>query len=115
MLLKLCHVLNDGNQHNSSLIVIQSSYYCLKILHLLLNNGFIRGFFVEKRNNVEFVSVLLKYVNGKRLFRFICVKQQKHKSIFYFRIMSAKNGLYVNAGLYKEMSKDAHLIKVVFA
>jgi len=113
MLLKLCRALNNGNQHNPSLIVIQPSYFCLKVLHLLLNNGFIRGFFVEKRNNLKLVSVLLKYVNGKKLFKFVCVRQQKHKSIFHFRIISAKSGLYVNANLCKEVSKDVNLIKIV--
>jgi len=112
MLSKLCHFLNSENQHNPLLIVIQFSRLYLKTLYLLLNNGFIRGFFIGKCDNSKSIYILLKYVNGRKLFKFMRVKQQRRELNFNFQMTSTKDGLRFNAGLCKQNSKSMNLIKV---
>lgn len=69
LLKKLCYLLNKKNQQRLSIVKIKLSSTCIKILNVMLREGFIRGFFINAYDNLKVIFILLKYVNGNNLFK----------------------------------------------
>lgn len=67
---RFCYFFNLRSQQNLSFsIKIEFSVIYTKILSLLLKEGFIRGFFINHKGSKRDITVLLKYVFDKSLFR----------------------------------------------
>lgn len=61
-----------------SVINIKYSSIYIRILHFMLKEGFVRGFFVNFHDNIKTISVLLKYENNNNFLRLKFVNQYNY-------------------------------------
>lgn len=78
LLKKLCYLLNKKNQQRLFIVNIKLSFIYIKVLNVMLREGFIRGFFINTHNNLKVIFILLKYVNGDNLFNISYMSDNKH-------------------------------------
>ena len=78
LLKKLCYLLNKKNQQRLFIVNIKLSFLYLKVLNVMLREGFIRGFFINTHNNLKVIFILLKHVNGDNLFKISYISNNKH-------------------------------------
>ena len=78
LLKKLCYLLNKKNQQRLFIVNIKLSFLYIKVLNVMLREGFIRGFFINTHNNLKVIFILLKYVNGDNLFKISYISDNKH-------------------------------------
>jgi small subunit ribosomal protein S8 len=105
LVLNLCNTINTNKQNKSSIVKIKYSRKCIAILGVLLEEGYIRGFFIESENNVKIICILLKYVNEYNLFNFKTTSSVKTKTYtsnkslrkqvagFNFGVISTQKGI----------------------
>ena len=80
----LCHNIKTSDKNNNLTVKVMFSKKSLDILSILLKEGFIRGYFVDK----NMIVILLKFINDKKMFGSI-----KQSSKFKYNIYSSNSEL----------------------
>lgn len=111
----LCNLLNSNNVQKLSLVKIGFSTSYIKLLILLVKEGFIRTFYVDFFDNVKTIFILLKYINDRSFFSFRCLHYNSfllypNSNNFDFIIVSTKKGVLIKNS--KTHNKGTPLIKV---
>ena len=58
---ELVSCIKVGYNLKKLFVYVKFNLKLLRILNLLYKDGFIRGFFILKRNNVKYIKIYLKY------------------------------------------------------
>ena len=105
---KLCNLLKTNDKNKLSIVKIKFSKMCIKVVSVLLKEGFIRGFYVSTYNNEKILFVLLKHTEDNSLFKFKNISAveyrcyltnldiRKRSKSFDFFILSTKKGVMSN-------------------
>jgi ribosomal protein S8 len=101
----LCSYLTTTNQQKPLILRIKFSLLYLKLLTLLLEEGFVRGFYVDTYNNIKVIVILLKYLDNKSCFKF---KYLRNTNFFYDLNISNLNCLVLstNKGFLIQTNKN---------
>lgn len=71
------NILNTSNQRKVSIVKIKFAQKYVKLLDILLKEGFIRGYFVNLENGFKTICILLKHPFDNYLFNYKRINQQK--------------------------------------
>lgn len=101
MLLNFGNNIKTTTQSYKPYLICYASIYKIELASLLFKQNFIRGFFVEKHNRINYIFVLLKYDIEMNIFNSISVasKNMQFKNLskndngLGFSLISTKNGL----------------------
>ncbi len=111
----LCSYLTTKSQQKPLVLRIKFSLLYLRLLTFLLEEGFIRGFYVDMHNNIKVIIILLKYVNSKTCFKFKCLRNisffhNLNMSNLNYLILSTNKGFSIQTN--KDNSKGMPLIQI---
>jgi ribosomal protein S8 len=112
----LCSYLTTKSQQRPLVLRIKFSLLYLRLLTFLLEEGFIRGFYVDMHNNIKVIIILLKYVNSKTYFKFKCLRNisflhNLNISNLNYLILSTNKGFSIQTN--KDNSKGMPLIQIM--
>ena len=57
---KLCNLLKTNDKNKLSIVKIKFSKMCIKVVSVLLKEGFIRGFYISTYNNEKILFYKIK-------------------------------------------------------
>jgi len=115
MLSVLCNFLNYSNPHNLSVVKIKFSSVFIKLLSLLLKEGFIRAFYIDIYDKIKVIFIFLKYINNRYFFNFKCLSQSNflfnsNLNNFDFIVCSTKKGVVIKTNIKNNF--DISLIRI---
>jgi len=121
----LCHGLKTCTKNNCTTLKFTVSKKTISILQVLLNEGFIRGYFIETENNKKFIIALLKLLPDQNFFaRLRVIKLSKKTSFTNFKklknnsngfnlsILSTKKGVMSNVEALKSKIGGVKLVDI---
>lgn len=118
MLKLFCNLLSINSQRKLSLIKIKFLSIYIKLLSLLLKQGFIRGFYLDFCNGKKVIFILLKYVNDENFFKFKYLQQVNFETAYclkstHFIMFSTKKGVFFDTNIID--IKGVPLIQITIA
>jgi len=113
-----CNLLTFKNQKRLSIFKIEFSFLYIRLLSLLLKEGFIRGFYVDFINRKKVIFILPKYANNKNLFIFKYLHKADltlnlYLNSFNYIVYSTKKGVFIKTNNINVIGIDLIQITVI--